>query len=35
MPVQLVTVPYYEWLPLGRDDNKKAAYLRSMLGLAQ
>ncbi|WIA40986.1 hypothetical protein OEZ86_004630 [Tetradesmus obliquus] len=29
---QPVTVPYYEWLPLG-SDTLKQAYLRSMLGL--
>lgn len=30
---QLVTVPYYDWVPLAGDDNRKMAYLRNMLGL--
>jgi hypothetical protein len=30
--LQPVTVPYYEWLPLGSDALKQA-YLRNMLGL--
>jgi hypothetical protein len=30
--LQPVTVPYYEWLPLGSDAMKQA-YLRNMLGL--
>jgi len=32
-PLQLATVPYYEWLPLGADDGRKMAYLRNMLGI--
>lgn len=31
--MQLVTVPYYDWVPLGGDDNRKMAYLRNMLGI--
>jgi hypothetical protein len=31
--LQLVTVPYYDWVPLGGDDNRKMAYLRNMLGI--
>jgi hypothetical protein len=31
--LQLVTVPYYDWVPLGQDDTRKMAYLKNMLGI--
>jgi hypothetical protein len=31
--LQLVTVPYYDWVPLGADDTRKMAYLKNMLGI--
>ena len=31
--IELVTVPYWEWDKLGKDQAKKQEYLRKLLGL--